>query len=211
MALSRRRFNQTLLGGMAAALSPSVFANLVEGTDWRSIARPQRTLPEGQIGLTMFFSYGCPFCGQMHRAMGGWVANLPEDVVFQRVPVSFNREAWAMLSRLYFALEATGDAERLSHEIYDALSVRREPLFDEAQITAWVTARGVDATAFRQAFQASQTSSLVARSDRLQTRFEVRSVPTLVVDGRYAVVGQGATSYQELFDIADQLITKARS
>jgi thiol:disulfide interchange protein DsbA len=111
---------------------------------------------------------------------------------------------------VYFALEATGELERLNQEVFDAVGQRRERLFTEQAIMDWMDDRDVDMEQFSQAFHASRTQTLVARSDRLQSRFGVNSVPTLVVDGRYVVVGEDARTYQDLLDIAEGLMDKAR-
>ncbi|ANB01583.1 thiol:disulfide interchange protein DsbA/DsbL [Ectothiorhodospira sp. BSL-9] len=211
MPLTRRRFNQFLIGGLGLTLAPVTLAELQEGRDWRAISRPQSEAPEGKIELLKFFSYGCPFCGQLNQVMKPWLEDLPEDVVFRRVPVSFNRSAWANLSRLYFALEATGELERLDQEVFDAIGERRERLFTEQAIMDWMDDRDVDTERFAEAFHASRTQTLVARGDRLQSRYRINSVPTLVVDGRYVVVGEDARTYQDLLDITEQLMDKARA
>lgn len=208
MSLTRRRFNQTLLGGLGLLVLPAAWAELVEGRDWRMLADAPAGTPEGKIEILKFFSYGCPFCSQMNRAMHSWEEGLPDDVAFRRVPVSFNRAAWSSLSRLYFALEATGEVARLHQEAFDA--VQRRELTTDRSIIDWAEKNGVDKESFSQAFNASHTSSMVARSDRLQAQFDIRSVPTLVVDGRYVVVGEGAATYKDLMDIADALVEKAR-
>ncbi|EHQ51876.1 DSBA oxidoreductase [Ectothiorhodospira sp. PHS-1] len=211
MSLSRRRFNQLLAGGLGVALAPNVLAGLVEGQDWRAIARPQSEAPEGKIELAKFFSYGCPFCGQLARVMKPWLMELPDDVVFRRIPISFNRAAWANLARLALALEETGLAAELDQAVFDAVGVDREPLFTETAILDWLADRDVDTEAFRQVFNASHIRAQVARNDRLQARFGINSVPTLVVDGRFVVVGEQARSFDDILEIAGELIDKARA
>ena len=78
-------------------------------------------------------------------------------------------------------------------------------------IMDWMDDRDVDTERFAEAFHASRTQTLVARGDRLQSRFRINSVPTLVVDGRYVVVGEDARTYQDLLDITEQLMDKARA
>ncbi|MBK1672938.1 twin-arginine translocation pathway signal protein [Ectothiorhodospira shaposhnikovii] len=211
MSLTRRRFNQLLAGGLGAALAPNALASLVEGQDWRAIARPQSEAPEGKIELAKFFSYGCPFCGQLARVMKPWLAELPDDVTFRRIPISFNRAAWANLARLALALEEAGLAGELDQAVFDAVGVNREPLFTETAIMDWLAERDVDTEAFRQVFNASHVRAQVARNDRLQTRFGINSVPTLVVDGRFVVVGENARNFDDILEIAGQLIDKARA
>lgn len=214
MSLTRRRFNQLLLAsglGIAAAPNVLIGAELVENRDWRAITRPHSEAPEGQIELAKFFSYGCPFCGQLNRVMSPWLADLPEDVTYRRIPISFNRGAWAHLARLALALEETGLAAELDQAVFDAVGIDRKPLFTEAAIMDWLAAQGVDTDPFREVFNSAHVRAQLARNDRLQARFGVNSVPTLVVDGRFVVVGEQARTFDDLLEIASQLIDKARA
>jgi thiol:disulfide interchange protein DsbA len=108
MPLTRRRFNLLLLGALGTALRPAVAgADLMEGRDWRPLARPQPPSEPGKIEVLEFFSYGCPHCAHLNPLIKPWGAALPADLSFRRVPVTFGRAAWANLARLFFALEAT--------------------------------------------------------------------------------------------------------
>ena len=60
-----------------------------------------------------FFSYACPHCYELQPHVLKWAAQLPANAAFVRVPVSFGRREWGQLSRAFYALEATGDLERL--------------------------------------------------------------------------------------------------
>lgn len=182
----------------------------MEGRDWRAITPPQPAESAHRIEVIEFFSYGCPHCRHLHPLVTAWAKHLPEDVALIRVPVSFGRAAWASLVRLHFALELTGDLERLDEAVFEAIHAQRTKLFTKDQILAWVGRQGVDAKAFEDAFTSFVVQRRLARSDQLVREYAVDAVPLITVGGRYAVVGQAAKGYPDLLVIADGLIERAR-
>jgi thiol:disulfide interchange protein DsbA len=211
MSLNRRHFNRLLLGALGASLiRPGAAADLVEGRDWRPLELPQPPSDPDKIEVLEFFSYGCPHCAHLNPSIKPWAAALPPDVSFRRIPVTFGRAAWASLARLYFALELTGDLERLDQAVFDAVTVQRKNLYTEKAILDWVEGQGVAVDAFKEAFNGFTVETQLKRSEVLVQRYRVDAVPRITVAGRYVVVGDGMKSYDDLLAIADQLIAKAR-
>lgn len=212
MSLTRRRFTQTVLFSLAAAVLPAPRAvALVEGRDWKAITPPQPGETAHKIEVLEFFSYGCPHCRHLHPLVTEWGKELPEDVELNRVPVSFGRAAWANLVRLYYALDLTGELERLDQAVFEALHVQRTRLYTKDQILAWVRGQGVDVAAFTDAFDSFAVQMQLGRSDQLVRNYRVDAVPLIAVDGRYAVVGQQTKGYADLLVIAEELIERARA
>ncbi|MBK1719702.1 thiol:disulfide interchange protein DsbA/DsbL [Thiocystis violacea] len=211
MILSRRHFSQILLGVITASVVPPTLANLVEGQDWRSISPPQPSDTPNKIEVLEFFSYGCPHCSTLNPLIKSWEPRLAEDVVLRRVPVTFGRQAWANLARLYYALESTGDLSRLDQDVFDALHEQRAKLYTEPAIIEWLSGRDVDTKAFTDAFNSFDVQTKVGRSDYLVGRYQIDAVPTIAVAGRYVVLGNRAKGLPGLLEIADQLIEQVRN
>ena len=211
MPLTRRRFHRVLLGSLGAALVPTLAsADLLEGRDWRPLTPPKPGAVPGKIEVLEFFSYGCPHCAHLNPFIKPWAAALPPDVSFKRIPVTFGRAAWANLARLFFALELTGDLDRLDQAVFDAVTEQRKGLYTDKAIFDWVKEQGVASDAFKDAFNGFTAETQLKRSEVLVQRYRVDAVPRITVAGRYVVVGDGMKSYDDLLAIADQLIAKAR-
>lgn len=211
MRLSRRRFHQLMIGSLGLLTLPHARADLVEGQDWRAISPPQPSDTPGKIEVLEFFSYGCPHCSHLNPLIDPWAKQLPADVAFRRVPVSFGRTAWANLARLYYALESTGDLERLNQAVFDALHQEHVRLYTKPDILDWVAAKGVDAKKFGEVFDSFDIQTQVSRSEYLVSHYQIDAVPTITVAGKYAVLGKAVKGQSDLLTIADQLIAKART
>lgn len=211
MPLTRRRFHQLLIGAVAALLvAPGALAELVEGRDWRAITPPQQPEEPGKIEVLEFFSYGCPHCGTLNPLIKQWAAQLPADVTFRRIPVSFGRAAWANLARSFYALEYSGQLDKVDQALFDAIGNQRARLFTEDAMVDWLSAKDVDTDEFSKLFNGFAVETRLARGETLSTRYQVDAVPLIIVGGRYAVVGEGAQGYEDLLRIADELIAKVR-
>lgn len=191
------------------SLASPAHAEVVAGRDYTVINPALPGDDPAKIEVVEFFSYGCPHCADLNPLVKPWGAKLPADVVLKRVPVSFNRPQWAALSKLYYALEVTGDLAKLDDAVFRALHLEGLNLSTPKNIGDWVTGKGVDAKKFSDAFASFGVDSKYKRGDQLAATAKIQGVPSLMVDGRYLVVGQG--THADLLALTDKVIEKARS
>lgn len=178
----------------------------VEGRDYEVLSPPQNPTTEGKIEVLEFFSYACPHCYAMHPLLDKWAQALPENAVLVRVPVAFGRREWGQLSRAYYALEASGDLERLNGPLFDAIHKDKQPLFDEDHLAAWVAKHGVNPERFRAEFNSFAVTTKASRAEQMSRRYRVSGVPHLTVNGKYSVMGE---TFEDMLRTARQLIDKA--
>jgi len=202
------------LGGWLAAvtvgflaLAAPAQAQLVAGRDYTVIEPPQPTDSPSTIEVVEFFSYACPHCNDLNPMIHKWAAKLPPDVVFKRVPVSFN-PFYELMARLFYSLETTGDLARLDEPLFNAIHVKGLKLINEKSITEWATSQGVDALKFGEAWKSFNVNSKTKRADQMARNFRIQGVPAIAVDGRYLV---GGKNLQELLALTDKVIDKRRT
>ncbi|WP_462320056.1 thiol:disulfide interchange protein DsbA/DsbL [Halochromatium sp.] len=207
----RRRLSLFLFACLTVVCLPVMAdAELVQGRDWRAVSGQQPESDGDKIEVLEFFSYGCPHCGDLNPLIEDWKTRLPSDVSFERVPVTFGRAAWETLARLYFALDFADQLERLDQKVFDAVTKERVNLYTESRVLDWVAEHDVDRETFAKLFDSFAVEAALARANTLAARFQVDSVPMIIVDGRYVVLSKGAKTKADLLEIADGLIEKAR-
>ena len=204
------------LTGWLAAITLAVLslaspaqAELVAGRDYTVIDPALPSDDPAKIEVVEFFSYGCPHCSDLSPLITPWAAKLPADVVLKRVPISFNRPQWANLAKLYYTLEVTGDLAKLDAQVFRALHVEGLNLSTNSNIAEWAVGKGADAKKFSDAFSSFGVDSKAKRGDQLAASAKIQGVPSLLVDGRYLVIGQG--THADLLALTDKVIDKARS
>ena len=199
----------------ALLISTAPRAALEEGKNFSALVPPQPTSQHGKIEVVEFFSYACPHCARLYPLLNAWVAKLPPDVLFRRVPVGFNRDAWVNLQRAYYALDATGDLARLDGPLFHAIHEERKALFDESSIADWVARNGGNADKFTAAYTSLGINKESFQADKMAEEFHIAGVPALAIDGRYVAHADGSTDEQQalkdLLANTDELIARVRS
>lgn len=190
-----------------ALVSPPMAWAQTEGTDYKVLPQSQPT-PAGKIEVIEFFSYGCPHCAEFYPIVQTWLKTLPKDVVFTRVPVGFNRTAWVNLERGYYALQATGDLARLDGPLFNAIHEQQQQLFDAASLADWVGKNGGSAGQFSAAYSSFGVNNQTGQADRMAEDYQVQSIPTMAVAGKYVAIGN---SFTEILANTDKLIGKVRA
>src|SRR5215472_36324 len=165
-----------------------VGAQLAEGRDYRLLTPARPTSSPRKIEVVEFFSYACPHCARFNPLISAWVAKQPKDVVFRRVAVSYGRDAWMNLARTYYALEATGDLNKLDGALFRAIHDEHRNLFEEQSIADWVGKQGGDAARFANAYVSFGVNNQTVQADQMTTDYLIDAVPTLAVDGRYVLI-----------------------
>ena len=207
-----KRLLALLFAGLISSLAasgPSLAADVQAGRDFKPINPPLATV-KGKIEVLEFFSYGCPHCSDFHPLISQWAARLPKDVSFRRIPVSFNRPEWARLSKLFFALEATGDLAKLDTAVFLAIHEQRVTFKTDEAVVSWAASKGAESKKFGDALASFSMQSKVQRADQEATAAHISGVPSLAVDGKYLINNEAAGNYEELLKLTDSVIAKAR-
>jgi thiol:disulfide interchange protein DsbA len=205
-----RKHWSVLLSALSVGLclfSPSAAAQPVAGRDFRVIEPAQPTNDPARIEVVEFFSFACPHCNDLNPLIQKWAGDLPRDVLFTRVPVSFN-PFYKLMAQFFYALDATGDLSRLDAAVFTAIHDRGLKLVSEKSITEWAVSQGVDARRFSEAWNSFSVNAKVGRADQMAQSHHIQGVPAIAVDGRYLV---GGKSLQGLLDLTDQVIAMRRN
>ena len=195
-----------LFAFLAFAASVQAGAGAVVGHDYVALAVPQRQETKGKIEVIDFFSWGCSHCYEFNPLVNRWLATLPKDVTFKRVPVALGHPEWNNLVRAYYALQSTGDLARLDSPIFEAIHREHISLYDEKSITAWVGEHGVNVAKFTEAFRSFSVNTSVGRSENTVVAYRVEGIPMMAIGGRYTVGGDQA----KMLATTDELIVKVR-
>ncbi len=189
----------------AAAAGPA----LVPGTDYIEIANGQPYRPlDGKIEVTEVFAYWCGHCASFQPLVDAWKRKLPADVRFTYVPMAGGPAD--ALSRAYFAAETLNQLDKTHNAIFNAIHLTRalsqRPTAEE--IAAVVGKQGVDGKTFADAMNGFAIGGHLNRAQQFAMRSGVESTPTLIVDGKYRIVGK---TLEDTLRIANQLIAQQRA
>ena len=164
----------------------------------------------GKIEVVEFFWYKCPHCNAFEPALESWIKRLPPDVALRRVPVGF-RDDFAPLQRLFYALEAMGQLDKLHARVFATIHVQKKPLDTGPQIADWVAEQGLEKAKFMELYNSFSVSTKVTKATQLQNLYRVEGVPALGVAGRFYTDGTLSKNMDRALQTVDFLIGEVRA
>ena len=195
-----------LLLGAAFALQASV----ASGQQFVELAKPVPVASGERIEVTEFFYYGCPICYEAQPLIARWLQRAGNDVAMRRVP-AVSIDGWEPFARSFYTLEAMGLLARLHWAVYDNFHFDGKHLNELEVIADWVGSNGGDGAKFREIWNSAEIKAKVDAAHALLETYQVRGVPTLVVDGKYATSARLAGGVKEMMVVVERLVSRARA
>ena len=207
-----RRLVLKQLAALAAlsSVGPAAYAQRAGGPAFMTLLNPVPGEHPGKIEVIEFFSYGCGHCRNFEPLLDAWAGKLPDDVAFSKVPITFNRQEWTVLARLYYALEAMG-AKKVHAAAFEAIHARNVALHVESTLFDWVATQGLERKQFIDTYKSFGVQSRMQRAAQIAAAYKVNGVPLMAVDGRFMVTASTAGGYDAMLRTVDELLVRARS
>ncbi|HEY5849206.1 MAG TPA: thiol:disulfide interchange protein DsbA/DsbL [Lysobacter sp.] len=196
----------------AAAATPPEGAPPVAGTDFVEISGGQPYEPSnGKIEVIEVFGYTCPHCAHFEPLVEAWKAKQPADVKFVALAAPFGGY-WMPYAKAYYTAQAMGVLDKTHEAMFNAIHVDHtlpvQPLPTDAQIAGFYAKYGVDPKQFESTMSSFAVDAKLKRAGNFIARSGVDSTPSLVINGKYKVVGK---SFEDSLRIADHLVAQERA
>jgi thiol:disulfide interchange protein DsbA len=202
-----------------AALAALLLALATTGVQAQSIPQlnrdyvrldPPRAVASGdKIEVIEFFYYGCPVCYELEPTLARWFFNGNGSAALRRVP-ALSSDNWDNFAKLFYTLEAMGQLTRLHWPVYDNFHFDGVKLNEEAPMVKWVSGNGVDQKKFVSTYNSPEIQAKLATARELLQKYEIKGVPSIVVDGKFVTSARMAGGTRELMQVVDQLVELAR-
>jgi thiol:disulfide interchange protein DsbA len=181
-----------------------------EGQHFRRLTTSQGTssAPD-KIEVAEIFWYGCPHCYDFEPIIGEWRNRAPADISVVKIPVIWNPTN-QIHARIMYTAEALGVREKIHPAVFDSIHQKNVMLTTDEEIVALFKNAGVDEATFREAYGSFGVTSALKRAENLTRRYGIRSVPIIVVNGKYVVEGEGIRSFADTLAVTTELTERER-
>jgi len=202
----------------AIELTPAPAAAQVEEMDWqynegehyRRLTTSQGTSSSpDKIEVAEIFWYGCPHCYNFEPVLSEWKQQVPADVSVVKIPVIWNPTN-QIHARIMYTAEALGVLDKIHPAAFDAMHQQGIMLTKDEEIVELFAGIGIAEEDFREAYGSFGVTSALKRAENLTRRYGIRSVPILVVNGKYVVEGEGIKTFGDMLGSADELVERER-
>ena len=202
------RFLTAILILLAGA--PALQAQPVSPNHFTELARPVPVTTGERIEVVEFFYYGCPVCYEAQPHIARWLQRSGNDVALRRVP-AVSADGWEPFARSFYTLEAMGLLARLHWPVYDNFHFDGKRLNEENVMADWIASNGGDGAKFREMWNSAEIKSKVDAAHGMLDTYQVRGVPSLVIDGKYVTSARMAGGIKEMMVVVEQLVDRARA
>ncbi len=177
--------------------------SLAEGEHYALIEDAPARSPGQPIVVTEFFSWGCIHCRNFDPLLEDWEQTLPDNVRFERIPVSFS-PVFALLAQAYLALEEGGALDANHQRFFRAIHDNNRQFLSAEQLADFVDGNGITRAEFLTLFNSPTVRRRLSDIEKRSRQARINSVPSLTVADRYRInmnVGR-----KQALNVADQLI-----
>jgi thiol:disulfide interchange protein DsbA len=169
---------------------------------------PPRAVNSDRVEVLEFFYYGCPVCYEAQPHIARYQLAMGPSLDWKRVPAV--TDAWMSFARIYYALDANGLLPRLHWPVYDNHHFDGKRLNEEKNLLDWLNANGVDAARFKQSYESYEITQKVSEARKMLETYNVKGVPSLVVDGHYVTSAALAGGVPQMMEVLEYLVARAR-
>lgn len=180
-----------------------------EGVHYFKIDQATAAAADGKVEVSELFSYACSHCNTFDPYVESWLEKKPDNVVFDRIAVSFGRKAWEMLARGYITAEMLGVEDKTHVAMMDAIWKQGKQFRSVDELANFYASLGIDKASFMANYQSFAADSQLRKSQRDVQIFGIKGTPSMVVNRKYRVESnKDVKDFDAMLNVVDFLIQK---
>ena len=157
-----------------------------------------------------FFWYGCPHCYNLEPTMDRIEADLEKDTKVVKLPVAL-RDSWIPHAKLYYALKQMDKIDLVHNLIFEEIHLEDNRLNTEQQMIDFLGKHGIDTDKFLEKYNSFGTEARIKKASNLAKKYQIDSVPTIIINGKFLTSGSYVSSYDELYSVVNLLVERERN
>lgn len=197
----------------AAPVATAATSQWQVGTNYDVLAYPQPTNPPpGKVVVNEVFWYGCSHCYALDPTLESWKKQKPDFIEFVRIPVIWG-PGQRQHAKLFYVLQKLGRQD-LHSKVFTTIHEEHKPLAGStdaearAMQLAFLKENGVSEKDFNAAYDSPDVEASVDAAYKATNRYEIASVPTMIVAGQYSTSVSQAGGNAQLLALITDLATR---
>jgi len=185
-----------------------------EGKNYTRMIPTQPTVGGAdKIEVAEVFMYSCPHCYDLEAYINRWAEDKDPSIRFVRIPASFNQLA-VLHAQLYYTEIFLGKSGKLRDPIafrnmvFEEYHRRSNRLTSQMAIQRLFARAGVNADDFNRIWNSFEVNQALRVAADLARRYNIESVPMVIVNGKYRTDMGMAGSYPKLIELIDELTVR---
>ena len=201
-----------VLLGLATATANGALAQteFQVGTDYNRLTptQPTSSSPQ-QVEVAEIFWYGCPHCYNFDPYLNDWEPRAADYVNFVRIPAVWN-PLLRLHAQAFYTAQVLGKGEEMHQPLFAEIHQNGNYLDTPDKLAEFFARFGVDREEFTRTFNSREVNTALQRAEELNQRYQISSVPTIVINGKYTSNASMVGSYERLIELIDTLAASER-
>lgn len=198
------RLVKIALLGMVLAVSGTAYSQ-TNSQGYNELNTVIPTANPDKIEVLEFFWFGCPHCFRFEPTINEWAATKPDYVDFVREAPPLN-PGWLPHSQAYYASQVLDVTDKFFDAFFHAIHTERKRLNKPEAIAEWAGTLGIDSELFLKTMNSFEVDMRIRRAMKLAQSAGIRSVPSMLVNGKYTTSGSVAGSNQNVIKVINNLV-----
>ncbi len=207
--------NRWLLVPFLLLVSASALAGTFqEGVNYEAVTPAQPTgVKPGQVEVVEFFWYGCPVCFGLEPYLEAWVKTKPKNVKFRFVHAAMFGSEFYTDARAFYTAQVLGIDDKIREPFFNAIHLdgKGELRDDVDALRTFFGTFGVSAKDFDATWSSFAVQTRMAQSVQDSDRYQVNSVPTIIVNGKWKTGAGYQMAYPDVIKCVKFLVDKERA
>ena len=185
-----------------------------EGVNYTRMIPTQRTVGGAdKIEVAEVFMYSCPHCFDLEAFVNRWEESKDPGVRFVRIPAIFNQLA-QLHAQLYYTEVFLAQSGKLNDQVafrnmvFEEFHRKGNRLTSQTAIQRLFARAGISEDDFNRTWNSFEVDQALRVAADLARRYNVTSVPMIVVNGKYRTDAAQAGSYPKLIELIDELTVR---
>jgi len=175
------------------------------GKDYNRLTPTQPTSsgPQ-QVEVAEIFWYGCPHCYNFDPFLKNWEGGKADYINFVRIPAVWN-PLLRLHAQAFYTAQVLGKGAEMHEPLFAEIHQNGNYLDTPEKLGYFFARFGVSTGAFNEAFNSREVNTLLQRAEELNQRYQIQSVPSIVINGKYTSNASMTGSYERLIELIDAL------
>lgn len=167
-----------------------------------------------KVKVTEFFLYSCPHCFALEAYIEPWAKQEQNRIEFQQLPVYWESEGKVdpyseLLAQAFFISRSLNRAEQMHGILFNAIHRERLNLQSVEGLRSLFVREGVSAADFDKYYDTFSVKQKIQQSKTTFEKFNLNSVPSLVVADHYVTNVSMAGGHDQLLKVLSYLVTES--
>lgn len=208
------RARWAILGLALMAVSAALLVSAPAGSESDDSSEPfrqgvhytvlDRPFNEPANHVREWFWWGCPHCYAFEPILQAWANDPARDIILEQSPQPGDRER-DRHAAIYLSAQRLGIGSTVNPELF---RLAQEGRLDQQALADTIQKTRLEPEEFVAEFMANGQMRIIEIRNKAE-RSGIREVPSLVVAGKYRILGRSLESWDQMLEVADYLVAKA--